>query len=55
MKYDFGSMINFSKERFFWGRGGGYVAVFLKKEVYFLVDTYSPNHIDVIVNKRKGR
>ena len=41
-------MIEFSRE----GRGGG-VAVFWKKEVDFSVDTYSPNHIDAIVNKEK--
>ena len=29
------------------------MAVFWKKEVDFSVDTYSPNHIDVIVNKGK--
>lgn len=34
------------------GRGGG-VAIFWKKEVDFAVDTYSPNHIDAIVNKGK--
>ena len=29
------------------------MAVFWKNEVDFLVDTYSPNHIDAVINKGK--
>ena len=45
-KWKFGGMIEFSRE----GRGGG-VVVFWKDEVDFSVDTYSPNHIDAVINK----
>ena len=41
-------MIECSRE----GRRGG-VAIFWKKEVDVDVDSYSPNHIDAIVNKGK--
>ena len=44
----FDRMIEFSRE----GRGGG-VVIFWKKEVDFSVDTYSPNHIDAVINKGK--
>ena len=47
-KWKFDGMIEFSRE----GRGGG-VVVFWKEEVDFSVDTYSPNHIDAIINKGK--
>lgn len=47
-KLKFDGMIEFSRE----GLGGG-VAVFWKKDVDFSVDTYSPNHIDVVINKGK--
>ena len=47
-KLKFDGMIEFSRE----GRGGR-VAVFWKKDVEFLVDTYSSNHIDVVINKGK--
>ena len=47
-KLKFEGMIEFSRE----GRGGG-VVIFWKKEVDFSIDTYSPNHIDVIINKGK--
>ena len=47
-KWKFDGMIDFSRE----GRGGG-VAVFWKKEMDFSVDTYSPNHIDAVINKGK--
>ena len=47
-KWKFDGMIDFSRE----GRGGG-VAVFWKKQMDFLVDTYSPYHIDAVINKGK--
>ena len=47
-KFNFGGMIEFLRD----GRGGG-VPIFWKKEVDFVVDTYSPNHIDAFVNKGK--
>ena len=47
-KLKFEGMIEFSRE----GRGGG-VVIFWKKEVDFSIDTYSPNHIDAIINKGK--
>ena len=46
-KWKFDGMIEFSRE----GRGEG--VVFWKKEVDFSVDTFSPNHIDVVINKGK--
>ena len=48
MRFKFGGMLSFSRER-----KGGDVAVFWKKDVDFSVDTYSPNRIDVIINKGK--
>ena len=47
-RYKFGGMIEVSRE----SRGGG-VVVFWKSDLDFLVDTFSPNHIDAIVNKGK--
>ena len=47
-KLKFDGMIEFSRK----GRGKG-VVIFWKKEVDFSVDTYSPNHIDAIINKGK--
>ena len=47
-KLKFDGMIEFSKE----GRGGR-VAYFWKKGVDFSMDTYSLNHIDAVINKRK--
>ena len=44
----FEGLLDFSRE----GRGGG-VAIMWKKDVDLLVDTYSPNHIDAIINKGK--
>ena len=46
-KWKFDGMIEFSRE------GRGERVVFWKKEVDFSVDTFSPNHIDVVINKRK--
>ena len=47
-RYKFGGMNEVSRE----GRGGG-VVLFWKKGCDILVDTFSPNHIDAIVNKGK--
>ena len=47
-KLKFEGVLDFSRE----GRGGG-LAIMWKKEVDFSVDTYSPNHIDAIINKGK--
>lgn len=46
--YKFGGMIEVFRE----GRGGG-VVVFWKVECNISVDTFSPNHIDSIVNRGK--
>ena len=46
--YRFGGMIEVSRE----GRGGKLV-LFWKKDCDISVDTFSPNHIDAIVNKGK--
>ena len=46
--YKFGGMIEVSRES-----RGGCVVVLWKKDLDFFVNTFSPNHIDVIVNKEK--
>ncbi|KAK9983952.1 hypothetical protein SO802_033477 [Lithocarpus litseifolius] len=47
-QYKFGGMIEVSRE----GKGGG-VVLFWKKDCDISMDSYSPNHIDAIVNKGK--
>lgn len=47
-RYKFGGTIEVSRES-----KGGCVVVLWKKDLDFLVNTFSPNHIDVIVNKEK--
>ena len=47
-QYKFVGMIEVSGE----GRGGG-VVLFWKKDCGIAMDTFSPNHIDAIVNKGK--
>ena len=47
-KLKFEGLLEFSRE----GRDGG-VAIIWKRDVDFPVDTYSPNHIDAIINKGK--
>ena len=46
--YKFGGMIEVSRET-----RGGRVVIFWKTDFDFLVDTFSLNHIDAIVNKGK--
>ena len=46
VRYKFGGLIELS----IISRGGG-VAIFWKEECDFSIVTYSPNHIDAIVNK----
>jgi len=48
VRYKFGGLVEVSREN----RGGG-VAVLWKKECDFTMDSYSPNHIDAMVNKGK--
>ena len=47
-RYKFGGMIEVSRET-----RGGEVVVFWKTDFDFSVDTFSPNHIDAIMNKGK--
>ena len=47
-KLKFKGLLDFSGD----GKGGG-VTVMWKKDVDFIVDTYSPNHINAIINKGK--
>ena len=47
-KLKFKGLLDFSGDE----KGGG-VTVMWKKDVDFTVDTYSPNHIDAIINKGK--
>ena len=46
VRYKFGGLIEVSRIS-----KGGRVAIFRKEECDFSIDTYSPNHIDAIVNK----
>ena len=48
IKLNFGGMIEFCRET----RGRG-IVIFWKKEIDFSLGTFSPNHIDGIVNKGK--
>ena len=48
VKLNFGGMIEVCRDM----RGGG-IAIFWKKDMDFLLGTFSPNHIDGILNKRK--
>lgn len=47
-RYKFGGLTEVSRES-----RGGCVVVLWKKDLDFFVNTFSPNHIDVIVNKEK--
>ena len=48
VRLNFGGMIEVCRDT----RGGG-IAIFWKKDVDFLLGTFSPNHIDGILNKGK--